>query len=158
MSLKVWKVRPLNRLPNRKLLAPSWGSFGLKLKFPFTLSMVCPICCLIISIVLDSTLFPDTSETKKVSFAFPHFVVVISALLMHKPFSRKTLVMSDNSPNRSSVLSSNTSPCNRKNGSKENLKKNKNGFKFNKLILYVRLKLILFVHHYYIWTKKFNYM
>ena len=46
----------------------------------------------------------------------------------------------------------------RKSGRKYNLAENKNRFKINKLILYVLFKLILFVFHYYIRTKKFKNM
>lgn len=112
MSLKFWKLLPLNKFPKRKLLAVSLGSFGDRKEFPFTWRLACPIWCWIKSTVLASTGLPETSVTKKVSFAFPP-LVDISALLMHKPFSRNILVISERSPNRSSVKSSNSRPCQR---------------------------------------------
>lgn len=102
MSLKLWKLRPLKKVVKKKLLAGSWGSFGGVFKFPFTCKMVRPIWCWMESTILGSTGLPEASVTKKVSFAFLP-IVDISALLMHKPYSRSILVISERSPKRSSV-------------------------------------------------------
>lgn len=110
MSPKFWELRLLKRFVKRKLLAVSWGSFGDVFKFPLTCNMFCPICCLIKPMILGSTCLPYPSETKKVSFAFPP-LVEICACLMHKPFSRNILVISERSPSLSSVHSSNSSSC-----------------------------------------------
>lgn len=112
MSPKFWELRLLKRFVKRKLLAVSWGSFGDVFKFPLTCNMFCPICCLIKPMILGSTCLPYASVTKKVSFAVP-LLVEISACLMHKPFSRNILVISERSPSLSSVHSSNSSSCTR---------------------------------------------
>ena len=89
MSLKFWKFRPSKKFPKRKLLLVSLGSFGDRKEFPFTSNLMLDQ----IQSFGINWITRDIRD-KEASFAFPPSVD-ISALLMHKPFSRNILVMSE---------------------------------------------------------------
>lgn len=67
--------------------------------------MFCPISLRRDSMVFMSTGFPDVSWTQKTLAALPPPVVTL-ARITDRPFSRRTLVTSDNSPIRSLPLTS----------------------------------------------------